>query len=1823
MKRPQLNFAGLRARQLDLFAKTRHFTRRGFIGLTGTAALGAASQVKQLGRVFDPLEIRGDENRLAFLLNGEERWVIDPKQFGGSPRLAIEKSESRIQLQLSHATYPGTKLPADLTCELNRAGRHWRMRLRMALGGFNTKVPFERWLAGDEPAASTVRLDRNVLELGHAARVLVSGSARATFDPGWVTGLRGARLVRLLGAGDSLLSNSITISLLDHEDASFIDQPAAKRTLVSIERGKREWRLENSILPPPGAQLESINSPFDALHVEAGESRNGALTFAMVAEPRSDDIRLSFYPSNEFKGVFGEPFRLGLRSAILAATFDHQGHERFLLAQFGNEPVWFQGEHFVVELGDAPDEVPFALVNRDGHFAKLRCAPALRSAAFHFAGAVVQPSPCPDGSRLIFDAESGDGALPAEFEPSQRPTPTPTPRRVGPVRIPPTIVVRPTPTPTPIPPRRPQRPTPTPTPPSSGFPPGARPPQSTATPRPTPAPTPPSSGFPPGSRPPSTRPTPRPTPEPTPTPSSFPPGSRPPSTQPIPTPTPRPTPGRPVFIPPGVLRPRPTPTPEGRPTPPPRETPTPEPSPEPSTGVVSTRPETLGDLKLHGTFSTVVIRPEDLLVLRLEFINFLLETGPAGSGGRRTPQLVRDDTGRPSYIAVHLQAQNIAEQAFFETASDFPVQTPPKKPVDPDAGKPGETPTGPPVRARLAGPSRLVFRVPNNTEPIDYTLASILEKCGKYQMSVVPHALPPKSTTKFVMVPGKYLINAVIDKPGLGVKAFRLPSSQQIIQQARVRAMTSVPGKDLVAIQKEDKAIKDVISSGQGPSVRPPKPRAPNPSETALELPYLLILSPSIFGGWAHSPLPVTSQKAKRTELWHTRLGVRSQGRVDEESDALRTVRAIWALDPGFHDEPFSAPAHENEPFRMSLDAYDRYNIVHLSSNYTIFRPATEGRPTRSLYDPEPVNVERLMLSSLGAWINSRGAWESPIDALSVEEWRQRGTMGRDHYVRVVYKGYLFPFGHRASLVKITERKFHKDTPGNVAYLRQRMFIVVREPEKTFGGTGLENSKGHSYDRQMPFRRVRLTTLVTPNLDDPQNSDLVVGVPQLQSLFWPRVGDQDFQFHIVAEDFEGNEIELTQPLLFADSKAANDAAAMQAAQTNFETGFEPRRKRDLRGQKMMLADSAKPGDTSFETQTITFGAEIPTLADMGKLEPDSPRFYPAVRKAELIIPSLKHIGDNRKPGEIKYADAYLKFGLSHESNNGQLFGEFIGGIDMNFTGKADKSGGLVTPNMRISGLSRAMGPVAGDTNKIAGGKFDPKDFFGDLSPKIFGCIDLFDLIDGVDSGLANKLDLVPKFVTEALDSIEAFLVEVENFRSALQSIPDSAGLQAHVTALINDTTTILEKDMPDILKPPFETIEAKLTKLSTDLSTFSGHFTNLGNALPGANLVDGTKRKLQKNIANFNHTLADAASFINDIRAFAGVIPLELPKEIKVRFDWKPAMKNWGFPGQPPLFIAKNDKNGGQKCTLLIGVEMRVRSDGKGSPSADIICSLENFALDLIAPASFIKLYFKKLQFFAGTSKKADINVDFGGIEFVGVLSFIEALRSLIPLDGFSDPPALDVSAQGIKASFSIALPTLAVGMFSLQNMSLGAGFTIPFIGEPLSVYFNFCSRESPFLLTVAFLGGGGFFGITLDPQGVQLLEASFEFGACLAVNFFVASGSVHIMAGIYLKIEKGDGSLTGYLRIGGEVSVLGLISASIELRMELTYEFGSGKVVGRATLTIEVKIIFFTISVELTCERKFAGSNGDPSFAQLMEPFMLNGATVRPWDEYCMAFAS
>jgi hypothetical protein len=273
--------------------------------------------------------------------------------------------------------------------------------------------------------------------------------------------------------------------------------------------------------------------------------------------------------------------------------------------------------------------------------------------------------------------------------------------------------------------------------------------------------------------------------------------------------------------------------------------------------------------------------------------------------------------------------------------------------------------------------------------------------------------------------------------------------------------------------------------------------------------------------------------------------------------------------------------------------------------------------------------------------------------------------------------------------------------------------------------------------------------------------------------------------------------------------------------------------------------------------------------------------------------------------------------------------------------------------------------------------------------------------------------------------------------------------------------------------------------------------------------------------------------------------------------------------------------------------------------------------------------------------QKPDVDLVFGGIHFGGPLRFIETLRNCIPLDGFSDPPYLDVQADHIEAGYTLALPAVAIGMFSLENLAITAALQVPLVGDGstfLNFRFAFSSKDHPFLVTVAMLGGGGYFALTMNEKGLDTCEAAIEVCAMLSLNLGVAAGCVSIEAGIYLKYTAGSGlDLTGYLRIRGSMSILGLITLSVELYMSLTYYSATGKVVGSATITVEIDLTFWSTSVSVSCERKFAGSNGDPTFDDLMAPavdalpatapstyaLLGNAPAFDPFADYCLAYAA
>jgi hypothetical protein len=861
--------------------------------------------------------------------------------------------------------------------------------------------------------------------------------------------------------------------------------------------------------------------------------------------------------------------------------------------------------------------------------------------------------------------------------------------------------------------------------------------------------------------------------------------------------------------------------------------------------------------------------------------------------------------------------------------------------------------------------------------------------------------------------------------------------------------------------------------------------RRPTAFETALVLPYRLILHPENADSpaWAHATLPVTHDK--RTELWHTRLGRLGNDGSQEnsgsdqvnESAAPPRLRAVWT--ESFTDQAlFLGCNHpvDADPFApMSLTPSDRKAI-------TLLTGAGENR----------IDTRRLFLSALGGWLDLsfNRAPDNDNCQTPLEAWTHKAAMGRDFFVRVVYRGNLLPYGHRASLIKITERRFERNVAEDtVASLWQRQFLIVREPLKTFN------------NRKLPFRSVRIATELTPSLRLTSPQAKLGALPaDGTGGFWPIIlvnsADRDFPFQIIAEDWDGRTVEFTQPLAWLAEGA--DAATARTAY-NAETGA--RTERPMGGQKIAYAPGSSGGglakrrtrseriaaqstpSTLSTTSTARASTDAPTTptriaadGDAGdtRLETqaltfamDAAGFTPIMKRAGVIVEPLKELIGDRTPVDIIYEDTYLAHGFAAAQNVGEVFAKLESALPVNFGGgsKGDRGGGLVTPNFDVSGLSRKLGLAGGDLAALAGGTFDPADF-----------LDV--------AALANKAKVLGYNI---LDKI-------------LDTIPPAA---------FGD-----------------------------------------GESVPRI-----TSR-------------------------------VDVPAQLSItEIDWSPEIIE---------FLPFRWDEGGTSDFTIHAV-LRAKLDGGAGASAEfeVACELTYFAIDLVA----IKLSFASLKFNAGSGKATALVPLISNVAFGGPLKFIEKLKEVLSSDVLGAGPKIEVTPSGILAGIDIGLPAVAVGVFSLENIRLSAALNLPLTGEPVRFRFAFCERQSPFVLTVSAFGGGGFVAIHLGADGLAKLEMALEFGAQLSMSIGIASGSVGVMAGIYLELTKvGDTTeveLTGYLRCWGRLDILGLISISAEFYLGFTYYSASNTCRGQAKLTIKIEILFFEKTFTLSVEREFGGAKG------------------------------
>lgn len=1017
-------------------------------------------------------------------------------------------------------------------------------------------------------------------------------------------------------------------------------------------------------------------------------------------------------------------------------------------------------------------------------------------------------------------------------------------------------------------------------------------------------------------------------------------------------------------------------------------------------------------------FTFRVLRTEDLVDLQITAHDLEIETA---HGERALVPSARGGT-----LVVSFPFQHLGEQASYEITQST-AEYDPK--LDAVTSKPPETPSpelppSVPIQVRAAGRSRLVFTVPSG-ERIPLSSRGVLDALGRLPLRVAPAAQPRKvvlSRTRegLLTVPGGALVLsdrqlAVVEGAATAMKrsmheaAAALRTTRVLLARAAAvdlraartatparvgRRLGSVFGRGGLAI--DPGAIELVID---------PPVRAPKDNETAIEAPWRLILSPSERAGFAHASEPQRSPRhPELVELWHTRLGVRRSPpdgpvTIDEREDPQRIVRAIWAREKEQTPEP---AAHDNQPFRSSIDGLDRVILVRQSAESKHAKPA-------------PIDARGLVLSSLGAWLDLHGEWKTrpyTKEGLpAIQSWDHLAPMGRDQFVRVVYPGFLFPFGHRAALVKITERKI-KDATSPQARLYQRKFLVIGEPERLF------------QDRKLPFLRVMVRPLVTPDLRDPISDGAAGGAVVGQDLFWPTLMTGRFEFTLDAIDHEGRTVRLRTPLLWVADHLLPDTGAGDTNRQKIRTAWAASPPIAASGQRVAFAPAERGGETTLETHSLRFDGALPRGAG-------EPRSQPELTRATVVIPAMRRLAVEAGPVDIEYAAPYLASGFAADAGSPQVWASLTSPSQLSFSGSTDKSGGFLQPDLPIAGLSRRLGLASSADG--AGPQFGPGAFTSVL-PKLFGLIELKDLLDGIG------LDEAPRFVQDLLDQVTGFIADVERL---VQLAEQAAGALATPGSTLKARLASLQQRISDLFGASDESV---LEAARAQLSALLGDIRTAATSIQSSPAVDSLPPVLRERVRTTCTTvlarIADAGAFIEQIFSFVqGLLPRD--GEARARFEWRPKIKSWPA-SNPPLFRA-NDPRG-----LVLAVE--ARTGGAGSPQAQVLAELRDFDLvllpaALVANAELLCLKFERISFRSGTGRRTEVDVVFKQKEFLGVLGYLAKLSEWIPLDGFSDPPYFDVSAEGIRAGFSLALPSIAVGVFSLENMSFSADVHVPFIG--------------------------------------------------------------------------------------------------------------------------------------------------------------------------------
>ena len=453
--------------------------------------------------------------------------------------------------------------------------------------------------------------------------------------------------------------------------------------------------------------------------------------------------------------------------------------------------------------------------------------------------------------------------------------------------------------------------------------------------------------------------------------------------------------------------------------------------------------------------------------------------------------------------------------------------------------------------------------------------------------------------------------------------------------------------------------------------------------------------------------------------------------------------------------------------------------------------------------------------------------------AFIIERYSHRTVQGRDVFVEVLYKGFLFPLGHRASFIKVSYRDFksYMDRPDGdpTAYLVQELYIVCNKPIKHF------RAYGQPYDsHDFPCEKVTLLTTRTGKLADIDPLPLP-NPPRDQTrpegrVFWPTLAATGKPV-IFSYLIDGQSEPAHSPLMFIDNAAAHDQVTISLITEKFKSY-----KRDdplrivTHGQAVRrYAPEEQGGQCSFKTLQWVMsvrgrinpqdGRETYTM-DAFMEGQDQPPFYPVVEEAQVNVESVERLtGQTGQYITTAFNSRYVQFGFDGAHNPSEIFMDVIT-PDLYLNGNASPgdTGGVASMAALLAGLSRKIGPVGGQRaapvpasgnplslsavrtgdeplrpaplpggpvrrqmqmDSAMGGGFNPLEFLGDA--KLLGCIPLKDvcmtaliagapkLLEQVKHGIHGVEDALVKIKAKLAIAVDALTRTIKDCRAEIDT----------------------------------------------------------------------------------------------------------------------------------------------------------------------------------------------------------------------------------------------------------------------------------------------------------------------------------------------------------------------------------------------------------------------------------------------------------------------